>query len=266
MKQHLNDFQFKWYMCFEEEYKKSIFGLSFDPYFEASKYSTETILDYVPQAKRPTRLETLLLDFTADCLETLFEIPKFFGTLMLTAIDEFCESDSASQIVFYACFPAGAYLEHFVLGLELGWLVLWPVTLFVGGLIVIPVVIALAALRYLIDCMPHAYTFIFAGIMMSLSVSLTSEAAINTEDDNPPKVHHVFVPDDQPSAEQFCSLVEQTGQSWFYKYMVNGDDVYLVESHRSGNLDNPVLLNKDEWYEAVYIVKKLHSECMQNFK
>jgi hypothetical protein len=68
MKQNLNDFQYKWYLYFEDEYEKSIFGLSFDPYFELEKYETETIPDYVNLYRKNSIFNTDFLSRFIDVI------------------------------------------------------------------------------------------------------------------------------------------------------------------------------------------------------
>ena len=271
----LNDFQYNWYLHFEEENEKSIIGLPFDPYFEAHKYDSETILDYVPKARRTSKIETSLLGIVSDCFDPVLEIPKRFkpfGRNILKAIDELFnrlfDNRPSADYLLIPCWIAGVCVQSQILEVPIEFaiaysIVLSPLAFIPGALIIIPVIFTLAALRYLVDLMPQAYTFMFITLVMSTSRSSTSEAAFDNEVDNTSVEHHDFTPDDQPTAEQLCSVVEQQGYNWSFKYELKGEEVYLVESHRNGKLDNPVMLNN---IESVLIVKDIHAKCMKNFK
>ena len=269
----LNDFQYNWYLHFEEENEKSIVGLPFDPYFEAHKYDSETILNYVPQTRRTSKIGTSLLNIISDCFDPVLEIQnllKSFGRSILKAIDEFCEHQSAhgGNDLIMVCWPAGVCLLSYLLEAPMLLVAFYclpasPIAFVAGIPVVIATIFALAALRYLVDIMPQAYTFMFIALVMSASISSTSEASVDNENVSSPEAHHVFTPDYQPTAEQLCSIVEQQGHNWSFKYELKGEEVYLVESHRNGKLDNPVLLDN---IESVLIVKDIHTECMQNFE
>ena len=115
----LNDFQYNWYLHFEEENEKSIVGLPFDPYFEAHKYDSETILDYVPKARRKSKLGVLLLGIVSDCFDPIMEIPnclKPFGSSTLKAIDEFCESVHRENWLLMVSWLAGVFSLFYLYG------------------------------------------------------------------------------------------------------------------------------------------------------
>ena len=64
----LNDFQYNWYLHFEEENEKSIIGLPFDPYFEAHKFNEEEVLKFVSQSRSLRQLRTRWIsDFATLC-------------------------------------------------------------------------------------------------------------------------------------------------------------------------------------------------------
>lgn len=64
----LNDFQYNWYLHFEEENEKSIVGLPFDPYFEAEKFDEEEVLKFVQKARSLRQLRTRWVsDFATLC-------------------------------------------------------------------------------------------------------------------------------------------------------------------------------------------------------
>jgi hypothetical protein len=64
----LNDFQYNWYLHFEEENEKSYFGLSFDPLLEAKNYSPETIPDYVRMTRRTLKRSKIPVDVDIELL------------------------------------------------------------------------------------------------------------------------------------------------------------------------------------------------------
>ena len=62
----LNDFQYNWYLHFEEENEKSYFGLRFDPLLEAKNYSPETIPEYVRMSRKSLKRSKIPGDVDAE--------------------------------------------------------------------------------------------------------------------------------------------------------------------------------------------------------
>lgn len=279
----LNDFQYNWYLHFEEENEKSIIGLPFDPYFEADKFDEEEVLKFVRQSRSLRQLRTRWVsDFTImwNKIESLWETFKkkhelfewlHFGLFIIVlaiplvtgllgnnlyhfseAFDPkplFCD-DTRSYIGLIQC-------DHVGIVGRIGY-VMW--NYIVAGIAISFILLFIGPLAFLheecgVVIEPNRRDFALLVTLLLCTTTAPKAEAVT--------VMTVQLLTDQPTAEQLCSIVEQQGYSWSFKFELKGEEIYLVESHNNGKLDNPVQLKN---HKAIRIVKGLHLECMQNFK
>lgn len=290
----LNDFQYNWYLHFEEENEKSIVGLPFDPYFEAGKFDEEEVLKFVQKARSLRQLRTRWVsDFTTlyNKIESRWEAFKkkhelfewlAFGFFIIVLAIPLITGLMGNNLYYFSeafdfkplfCDDTRSYISHKyhdhvgIMG-RIGY-VIWNyivagITIYLSMFpFVFFVVVPLAILRDLfgVEIEPNRRDFALLVTILLCTTSAPKAEAVTVN--NVHEIETVQLLSDQPTAEQLCSIVEQQGHNWSFKYELKGEKVYLVESHRNGKLANPVLLDN---IESLLIVKDIHTECMQKFE
>ena len=283
----LNDFQYNWYLRFEEENEKSIVGLPFDPYFEAHKFDEESVLKFVERARWMRQLRT---SWVSNFISQYNKIESRWK-----AFEKKYESESLVELFNFGLFIIvlatplitglmGNNLYHFseafdpkplwgIYGVGIMhriFMVIWNYIL--AGITVylsiapiwVCVILPLAFLheKLGVEIVPNRRDFAMI-IALLLCTTVMPQAEADTAN-NVHEIEAVQLLTNQPTAEQLCSVVTQQGYNWYYKYKLADEEVYLVDSHRNGKLDNPVQLSNRS--VRFVKVKDIHSECMQNFK
>jgi hypothetical protein len=127
----LNDFQYNWYLHFEEENEKSYFGLSFDPLLEAKNYSPETICEYVIQARKALKRSkppTSAEDELHWLLFTTYVVTYFYIQVSFAFYEESPSFCPRADISTCSSTSAASIMMHIIRGCVF----FIPVTLFFG--------------------------------------------------------------------------------------------------------------------------------------